>query len=380
MKYVFTNLLLFIAVLLVSDNSISLPRFALMSGAKCSSCHVNPTGGQMRNDFGTTYSAEKLPLEALRDSEFTFSGKLNENISIGGDYRSQFIYYNGSSTTTFQAMTTSIYGMVRLNKKYSFFFKQDIINGTYGSFYPGTEAFGLAKILPNAGYVKGGIFLPNYGLRLDDHTAYTRGGSLGFIDATKLVQHGLIFVPNYKDIGLEIGEYFGDLFVTAGLFNGTGNSTPIKFSSRKAFALKAEYAGTISDVNFNIGGSAYGYDVMSMQGLSAGIAVGDFTLLGEIDWTNNYMPAPSVSPNGQSLAAYAEIDFRATPGVWLTGAYDVFDPNNNSSVTGDAFRRITLGMEFFPYSFVELRPQYRINMENPSADNDLALVQMHLWF
>src|SRR5437764_13099351 len=99
-----------ISVLLISTSAVSLPRFALMTGAKCSSCHVNPTGGQMRNEYGISFSTEKVPLEALKDSEFTFSTKLNDNISIGGDYRSQFIYEGLSKTIAFQAMTASIDG------------------------------------------------------------------------------------------------------------------------------------------------------------------------------------------------------------------------------------------------------------------------------
>src|SRR6266849_5060306 len=113
-----------IAFLVSSLPASGLPRFALMTGAKCSSCHVNPTGGQMRNEFGVAFSADKAPLEALKDSDFTFSGKLNDNISLGGDYRSQFIYDRQSATSSFQAMTASIYGAVRLNKKLSFYFKQ----------------------------------------------------------------------------------------------------------------------------------------------------------------------------------------------------------------------------------------------------------------
>ena len=30
----------------------ALPRFAAETGAKCQSCHINPSGGGMRNAFG----------------------------------------------------------------------------------------------------------------------------------------------------------------------------------------------------------------------------------------------------------------------------------------------------------------------------------------
>jgi hypothetical protein len=358
-----------------TQSSSALPRFALMTGTKCGSCHVNPTGGLMRNEFGVGYSMEKLPLAALKDSEFTFSSKLTDNISIGGDYRSQFIYDGGTRTTSFQAMTTTIYGSIMLNKKITFFFKQDIVNSTYGSL-GGPEVYGIAKVIPGW-YIKGGDFLPNYGWRLDDHTSYVRGGDLGFIKSLG-VRPGLLFIPDYKDIGVEIGGTIEGLFVTAGIFNGTGNTDQIKFSKNKAYAVKTEYMGSISDVNFRIGASGYGFNAFSMGGFTAGIGTGDIVILGEVDWTKNYNVDPVNNPGGYSMAAYGEIDVRAIQGLWLIGKYDMFDAIQGAS--NDEISRITLGIECFPLSFVEIRPQYRINMETPSVSNDQALVQMHLWF
>jgi hypothetical protein len=116
-----------------------------MTGAKCGSCHVSPTGGQMRNEYGMSFSMDKLPLEATRDTEFTISTKLGDNISVGGDYRSQFIYDDGSRTSAFQAMTMALYGAVRVHKKITLYYKQDIINSAYGAL-GGAEVFVLAKI------------------------------------------------------------------------------------------------------------------------------------------------------------------------------------------------------------------------------------------
>ena len=371
-----------------TQQSHSLPRFALMAGAKCSSCHVNPTGGQMRTEYGLAFSTDKVPIEAWRDSDFTFSGKVSDNISIGGEYRSQFIYDGLSKTTAFQAMTTSVYGAATIGKKIVFYFKQDLINGTYNGLsngtdpFNGTEAFVLARILPSGGYIKGGSFMPNYGWRIDDHTSYTRGGDLGYTGAGS--QAGLLFVPNYKDIGVEVGAYIENLFVTAGLFNGTGHRYPIDFSDKKAYAVKVEYSGGISSLNFILGASAYGFRAFSMGGVSAGFGTGDVTILGEIDWTKNYMVGPA-NPGGNLSAAFAEIDFRAIQGVWIIGKFDMVDPvegvaDDDASPFTNTVKRLTLGFEIFPFSFVDLRPQYRIVMETPGISNDVALVQMHAWF
>jgi hypothetical protein len=367
--------------------AFALPRFALMTGAKCASCHVNPTGGGIRNEYGTAYGSDKVPLESLRDSEFTFSGKLNNNITLGADYRSQFLYdafgSDQGKATTFHAMTAAIYGDVRLTKNIDFVFKYDLVNNNYG-FLSGPEVYAVARILPAHWYVKGGAFLPDYGWRLDDHTAYTRGGNLGFVGGFGLSE-GLIFVPGYKDIGFEIGGTVEGINLTAGLFNGSGNLQKIDFSNDKAFVAHAEYAGSASDVNFRLGGSVYKYKTFTMGGVDGGIGCGDLALFGEADWTDNYLqinfsggPSYGVVTGKRTFAAFGEADYRAIQGLWFTARYEVFDPDN--VIHGDALKRAVLGLEFFPYPFVELRPQYRINMETPGINNDQALLQMHVWF
>lgn len=388
---------LFLAVIFLSASAPALPRFALMTGAKCSSCHVNPTGGQMRNDFGVAFSTDKVPLEALKDSDFSFSGKLSDNISLGGDYRSQFLYDQSTKNATFQAMTTTIYGAVKLSKKFTFYFKQDLINGGYNGLYGGqfngTEVFGIAKVLPGGGYIKGGEFLPDFGWRLDDHTAYTRGGDLGFTGAGTGYSDGLIFIPNYQDIGVEVGSSIDNISFTTGLFNGSGHYQPIKdLVHEKDFAYtgKIEYIGSLSPVNFRVGVSGYGYKSFKIGGITLGFATQDFAVLGEMDWTHQNLSGTTVIENVNSMAAYAELDIRAIQGVWFIGKFDMYDPLQGRSDDWtpadlpagnyNSLRRVTAGMEFFPMSFVEIRPQYRFNMETPSKDNDVALVQMHLWF
>ena len=354
------------------DNALALPRFALTTGAKCASCHVNPTGGQMRNEYGISYSTDKLPLETLKDSDFTYSGKLNDNISIGGDYRSQLIYDIDSKRSTLHAMTTTLYGAFKLNTKVTFFYKQDLLNTAYGN-RSGPEVFAIAKILPGGWYIKGGDFLPEYGWRLDDHTSPTRGGDLIAIG-------GLMWQPNYKDIGVEIGGYAGGLFLAGGLFNGTGNFQKLDFSSDKAYSGRMEFMGNVSDINFRVGASGYGFKNYNLYGLTAGIGGERVALFGELDWSKNrFSPGNGAITEGVTqMAAFAELDYLLVQGVWLVGRYGVFDANQG--IADNEVKQLTLGFELFPYSFVELRPQYRINLETPSASNDYGLVQMHVWF
>lgn len=366
----------------------ALPRFALVAGAKCASCHVNPTGGQMRNDYGLTFGMDNLPMRTTKaegpeaEDAFSFSPKISDNITLGADFRAQLIVEQESLKSSIHLMTMSLYGSIQLQKKLTLYFKQDIANPEY-DVLQGPEVYLLAKVLPGAWYIKAGDFLPDYGWRLDDHSAYVRGGDLGFLPGAT-GHHGLLFFPNYKDIGLEIGGQTGGLFVAAGLYSGTGNNRKIYFETAKAYAMKIEYGGNIDALNFRLGASGYGFRAYKMGGVHLGLGTQDVAFLGEIDFTHSTLipyalPSPgAVNPAGNAMAAYGELDIRAMQGIWLIGKFDVFDPVRG--VASDEIKRLTVGLEFFPYPFVELRPQYRFAMETPSIDNNQGLVQMHVWF
>ena len=136
---------------------------------------------------------------------------------------------------------------------------------------------------------------------------------------------------------------------------------------------------------------------MTMGGFTFGMGTGNIVILGEVDWTKNYYVAtvdPTlymsiINPGGYSMAAYVEADVQMTQGLWAIGRFDMFYPVQGRYDVwrvGDplpdynSVKRFTVGLEVFPYSFVEVRPQYRFNFEKPSFNNDQALVQMHLWF
>jgi hypothetical protein len=321
----------------------------------------------MRNEYGTTYSLDKLSLESTDEEDFSFDPKLSESITLGADVRTQFLIEEFSHSNTFQLMTATLYTSARLSKKITLNLKQDIVNGTYGRYYGGTEVFGLFKLFPKL-YIKGGSFLPDFGWKNDDHTIFTRAK--------------LFFPPNYKDIGIEFGTSFDKIFVTAGILNGTGNYHTIDFSRHKAFVVKAEIAHAVSLVHSVVGFSGYQYQNYKMGGIHLGASFDDIILMSEIDWTNgtldSYSNPPVFDNTTKSMVMFAEIDYKIFQGLWITGRYEQYDPYRN--VKDDEKQKLVFGAEFFPYSFVEIRPQYRFHVETPRVSNNQFFIQSHIWF
>ncbi|HKB87620.1 MAG TPA: hypothetical protein VKD08_15695 [Ignavibacteriaceae bacterium] len=373
----FKTLLSVLFLLLFVSESYSLPRYALRMGGTCADCHVNPTGGLMRNSGGWMFGKNVLPMERP-SKEFPMSDKLNENIQFGMDIRGNGLLYMTDSTKRidFQKMTGSVYTNVDLSEKISAFARYDFIWQIW-------EAYAIAHILPNDGYLKGGSFTPNYGIRLDDHTAYTRGGDLGLI-TPGASKRGLIFDPRYVESGVEVGQYISDFaLITASV----GNShSPNIFVTDPSYTANLLLYPTVSDVaalmfggsvaifkQQTFAGSTVRFPEVQMYGGYAGIGIGDFTLMGEYDIANNYVKQDSASTALMIEAAYSLVK-----GLDAVVRYDRFDPL--TSRENDDISRLIVGFEFHPYSFVEIRPQYRFQMEHPSIMNDTFLVQFHLWY
>ena len=349
----------------------SLPRFGLLMQDKCSSCHVNPTGGEMRNENGFYFGKNVISMISPREKDFPLSSKLTNNVAVGFDYRTQYLYSQEKKRSDFQEMTGSIYLNASVSKKIDVVARYDFVNALW-------EGYGVAKILPNDSYIKVGSFIPYYGIRLDDHTSYTRGGDFGLLFSTGAVQ-GLMYNPFYIETGLELGANISKYaFLTASI--GKSNSNAI-FSTDPTFTARFEITPSIEKYSFLLGGSYAStktrnlgsYLSTNLYGGFAGFGYKRFTLMGEYDIANDY-----ISPNVKSSAMMIEASYSLMVGLDAVVRYDSFDPNVDLS--RDEHAHLVLGFEFFPYSFVEVRPQYRINIEDPNTNNNAFVLQFHLWY
>ncbi len=423
--------LLFVSSLAASS-AFALPRYALKRGdMNCSGCHLNPTGGGLRSAGGLSYEESQMPMWKRGDA---FSGQLTPAITLGADFRNQFLSFAQTqpiwqlldstqpggpgvkkvkdttlTTKTFQAMSFAVELGVQATKSLYGYFRYDPIT-------PNPEMYALWHIVHPSGeviasgsvvndlYVKFGAFLPAFGIRFDDHSVYTRGGNAsisGFGGA------GLFWTYAYRDVGAEIGTaLFDRASIAFGVYNGSETFSGANFSTQNpnlAIALRANVSQEFVEdmVAAEVGFSLYNHPLSDQQSGSAsstlsltavhgGIRVGPVEVLAEYDMGSNV----NLSNNSQFYpkvdAKIVEATLTVTKGLEALLRYDTYENKDASGVVQTQVKsRITIGAQWFPLRFIEVRPEFRLAKESvPNPDfkttDDLTqttfLTQIHLFF
>ncbi len=357
---------LVIATLLCVSSGLALPRFAARTGAKCASCHVNPSGAGMRQAFGVKYGQEDLPVPAWsKDFELEdFSNLLTNFVGIGADFRTLYFIQQIPDATKstnnglFQ-MQGDIYLDLKVAKKVSMYLSKGL--------YSGFEIFGLLNILPERGYIKIGKFLPDVGIKTDDHTDFTRTYT-GF--SPELARPELT--------GGEVGLLPGPFTFTAGFYNATdgfGAAT----GKNKAYLGRAEGMFKLSDqADLWIGADIFGknggslatrtlagnittlsLDNMTLWGGFGALNFHMLTIQGEADMLKTKVGGVSTT----AIITTVEANYPVTQGLDLKVGYDFYDPDKDLK-TG-SISRYSFGFEFFPLPGVEVRPIYRLVKDQP---------------
>ena len=353
-----------LAIILLCCSSLSaLPKFASRLNLSCKSCHVNPSGGGLRNAFGTSYGQEDLPVPTWQE-DFAleeFSTQLNDIVSVGANFRTLYFYQQISPATSrnsFFQMQSDLYLSAKLAKKTTLY-----LNRGNGSRF---EAFGMAAVLPMDGYVKAGWFIPQFGIKVDDHNIFTR-------DKTAFAFGG------GHDAGVELGFSPGMFDFSVGIMNGaTGDRDD---NSHKSLLARGEARIAVNSINLRGGGSYYNNanpaGVRTYLGLHGIASVGgNLTILGEFIQRRDFSNATKIKTYANIL--YVEANYLLMQGIDAKVGYEFFDPDTKYTTGTES--RIIVGLEFYPISGVELRPLYVFRKEQPTdGSNDQFIMMMHLY-
>ena len=350
------------------------PYLAIQEGYKCSKCHVNMTGGGKRTEFGNIYVQTRLAnrylnwrrvLEELDEdaddenpsktdsgSSF-FSGRLNDYIAFGGDFRMRYERTDTPSNPTqdvFNQRKQNLYLQIDLIPEHVIFY-QTLTGGG-----DAREIFGLLKW--GAFYVKAGEFFLPYGLRLLDDSAVTRAVT-GFTYGT-------------TDAGVEIGYEPGNWAMHVAATNGTGASLETNRSKRVTASLAYVRKGFRVGGSYSLNDDAQGVET-TIYGIHGGAQFGRVGILVAADIIDD--------STDEEFVSIAELNLLLSRGNNLKFSYEYHDPSDE--IAQNARERFSLMWEPFLNQFTQFRAGVRENRGIPqsNAQNKTEyFLELHLFF
>ena len=362
---------LVVGCLLVSliyvETAYTEPYIAYREGYKCSVCHVNQTGGGMRNAYGELYTqTELIPLlEELSDKSMDFTSELSASVTMGADFmvvdETLFSYDDVDASNSFDIDSGSLYLRTELIPGHLTLYIDETITPSGAS---NRESFILIDDLPGGAYLKAGRMLLPYGIRLWDDEAFIRQVT-GF---------------NYdnQDMGVEVGIEPGSFSLVAALSNGTSGSRDDNKSKQisttgNVFLRNLVLGGSLS---FN---SSRGIERL-LFGPYASLRAGPFTLMGEADWINE-SDNESGGLERDQFVAYSSLEFWYRQSLNFRLAFDYHDPYD--TVEEDERSRLSIGVDAFLTPSLTAGAYYRIKEGIPQSaqDNtDVFVLSLHAFF
>ena len=312
------------------------PYLAVASGQQCVACHVNPTGGGLRNAVGLAYAQNVLPAWPMPAAN-AWTGRLGEHVRLGGDLREQWTRTEVPGQPTQQQWALDharLYADVEaIPSRLGLYFDQQLAPGSSRA----QEAY--VRLADSSGRwrLKGGQFYLPFGWRLEDDSTFVRQVS------------GINM--NAPDTGVELGFESPTLSAQLALTNGVANTGTGSGSQVTAQAVWVQSAWRVGAAASRTNAAA---GDRSMAALFGGVRTGPLAWLAELDWVRD-----DGIPEGQRtrLVALGEVNWAVVKGHNLKLTAEYFDPDRD--VREDHKTRLGFVWEFTPWPYVQLRAGVR---------------------
>jgi hypothetical protein len=338
--------------------ALAEPYLAVANGLKCSACHVNPTGGGMRNTFGTMWGQTALPVRSFDVTGERWTGELNRYLGVGADLRGGATWIDQPGTSarsSFDVNSLRAYADLRvIPEMLSLYIDERLAPGTATN----AETYLRLWTPGRRYYMKAGqMYLP-FGIRLQDDGAFTR-------EAT-----GISF--NTPDRGVEFGFDGAPWTAQFAITNGTAGAAEV--DNGKQWSLRTEYvqARWRAGASFNLNDFEVGS--RRMQNVFGGLRTGPVAWLAEFD----YIVDSTGGPHRKQRIMLAEANWGLRKGHNLKLTAERFDPDD--AVAGDRQTRLSLLWEYTPLPFLQVRAgirNYDDVGEIPFQNQRIAFLQLH---
>ncbi len=351
-------LLLVVVALLRMMPAAAEPYLAVEEGYKCNVCHVNPTGGGLRNDFGITYAKVLLPAETVDDALDSWSGKITDRLRVGGDLRADWSRDSAPNTPAQQAFSLEqlrVYADLAIipNRLGIYVDEQIAPNGSQNE-----EAYVRYGDTADGFYLKGGQFYLPFGWRLQDQTAFVREDT------------GINMAA--PDKGVELGYEHSAWSAQFDLTNGASNA-----STGSGYQVTSQVVYTKPIWRIGVAGSSTQSSAGDRRvgGLFAGLKTGPIAWLAEGDIIHDDSLQRTIA------AGLLEGDWRILRGHNLKLTAEYSDPDR--ALRNNQQTRYSVVYEYTPLPFLQLRAGYRHYFgipQNNSQNQQLTFVELHGYF
>ncbi len=351
-------------LLLVSMTAEAEPYLAVRQGQKCIACHVNPTGGGLRNAAGHAFSQNGLAARPIDTGETQWLGQVSRFFSIGGDLRASGTYTDLPDAEDLDLAFAvdelrAYFDFSVIPDRLSIYVDQRLAPGNSRNL----EAYGRLWLDQQSRYyVKAGqMYLP-YGLRLEDDTAFIRQ-----------VPGINFFTPdNGVELGLEAGPWTAQLAISNGTAGGPESD------SGKQWSLRGEYV----DAAWRLG-SSYNFNDADigerhLAALFAGLKSGPIVWLAEADYIEDQ---GLIGGPRRQWAGLIEANWAPRRGHNLKATIERFDPDTD--IAEDEQDRYSLIWEYTPIQYLQLRGGVRVYdgiPQSPEQNRHFGFIELHTFF
>jgi hypothetical protein len=363
------------AALFAPEAVLAEPYLAVRTGYKCMVCHVNPTGGGKRTEFGASYGQTALPAsrldletgEAVPDGApdpAPFTGKVNNHVGLGADLRANARATFTPNTTPSQAyafdpVSAQVYLEVKpIVDRLTIYLDERVSPGAATN----RETYAMLWTKSHEWYVKAGRMFVPFGLRIEDDTAFIRTATATTFNSFDDGVEG----------GMEIGPWSAYVSVTNGAAGGVETNRGKEISSLVTFVQSAWRVGLSANKNFN--GDADREMVSAFAGLRTGIVS---WLASVVRVTDEGTPTGRVS----QVATLLEGNVEVAKGHNLKVTYEYLDPNTD--VKEDQRERYSAVYEYTPIQFTQFRLGVRKGNgipQNNAQNATEVFLQWHAFF
>ena len=387
---------LIVVLLCATSTAFAIPQFTLLTGNRCSNCHVAETGGGQRTYLGWYSRSDVgvIPPDAGIISWMYPDDATNEyfgkKLLLGTNIRVQSTrsFADASAERATFPMQLSLHGAFRPVKaltvegSFNFAALRKSPNSDAQIRFPGQRAGSVSAIFrPTFKWptIRAGLFRPGFGMRYDDHTMFP----VNYISGLSRLNY---LAPDWAEYGAEVSyEGLRWLTVSTGVFgsealsrvqltdgeqfvSAVSGNNPTITARAVAYPRVAEGHG-----NSYLGGSVLINNDFNMQSLVGGFGVIDAVYL-MLDLTRTEKKDIQKSLNFMAEAGWQFIDPIIAYARFEHGTTDQRIAGRSIANSG------VFGAQIFLIPYVEIRPEYRLFDTAREGVATRWNVQLHIFY